>query len=355
MRTPPTSVLQNPYFAAGSSTHWIFESQASDWQIRSGSPFYDGYAASFVGGEPAACVNDTKIACEPGGAIKGQCWALAEHGATGRATVRVVFFDSNDRVITYTNGPWLTHNYVWQRLTVYGVAPENVAYALIDFAVYDPTISGLQYDCTGFFGAYVTGSIGRRLVTVKQPLSYYLNLFTSQYKLSSRLNQWQTALMTPIDDLTAIVQQFNVQYDLDNAIGTQLDVLGEIIGIQRQLTFQPSGGASPILGDEDYRLLLYATQAKDTWDGTMASMYQIWQALFPNGLLVITDNQNMTATISLTGNFSSIQQDLINHDYIVPRPEGVLYNPTGPAPGAGLFGFDRNDSAVAGFDTGHFA
>jgi hypothetical protein len=62
----------------------------------------------------------------------------------------------------------------------------------------------------------------------------------------------------------------------------------------------------------------------------------------------------MSAVITATGTFSSIQTDLINHGYIVPRPEGVIYNyaigQAGP-----LFGFDTNTGGIAGFDTGKWA
>src|SRR5277367_3412436 len=74
----------------------------------------------------------------------------------------------------------------------------------------------------------------------KQPLSYYLNLFTSQYKNSPNLQAWQAVLMQPIDDLTTCMAGFNADYDLDTAIGVQLDTLGQIIGVSRTVPFQPS-------------------------------------------------------------------------------------------------------------------
>jgi hypothetical protein len=75
--------------------------------------------------------------------------------------------------------------------------------------------------------------------------------------------------------------------------------------------------------------------------------------LFSGGHITISDAQNMTATVLLSGTFSSIIQDLITNGYIVPRPEGVLYSYTfSQLP---ILGFDFNNSYVAGFDLGHFA
>ena len=61
----------------------------------------------------------------------------------------------------------------------------------------------------------------------------------------------------------------------------------------------------------------------------------------------------MTCTIVLTGIFTSIVQDLIVNGYIVPRPEGVLYDYIfGELP---IFGYDENNAFIAGYDTGHWS
>jgi hypothetical protein len=61
----------------------------------------------------------------------------------------------------------------------------------------------------------------------------------------------------------------------------------------------------------------------------------------------------MTATIFLSGSFTSIIQDLIVNGFIVPRPEGVLYEYTFAELPA--FGWDLDNSFVAGFDVGKFS
>lgn len=184
------------------------------------------------------------------------------------------------------------------------------------------------------------------------PISYYLNLFTSEYKLAPNLNAWTRALLTPLDDITTCIGGMTEAFDLDNAVGVQLDSLGVIIGQGRTVGFQPSGGVSPVLDDETYRLLLKSKIAFNAWDGLQTSLQPIWQSLFSSGTIVIADQQNMSAVILLTGVFSSIIQDLIVNGYIVPRPEAVLYNITfGILP---LLGFDEDNAFVSGLDSGHF-
>jgi len=185
------------------------------------------------------------------------------------------------------------------------------------------------------------------------PESYYSGLITSEYKLSNNFNLWLKAVLDILNDISICLSLMDYVFDLDYAQGVQLDILGQIIGVSRTLPFQPSGGVSPILDDDTYRILLKATIANNQWDGTINSLYPIWNNLFSGGQIVIQDNQDMTANIILSGSFNSIIQDMITHDMIVPRPETVAYNYiVGNLP---VFGFDRNDAYIAGFDVGNWS
>jgi hypothetical protein len=185
----------------------------------------------------------------------------------------------------------------------------------------------------------------------KEPIQYYLNLVTSQYKLSPNFNKWLRLALQPIDDLTSCIAFMAGQFDIDFAVGNQLDILGQLIGIGRQVGFQPSNNVSPVLDDTTYRILLKARIAWNQWNGKIVSLVPIWQSLFSSGRIVINDNQNMTATIIVTGSFTSIIQDLILNGLIVPRPEGVEYTYSfGDLP---LFGADENNEFIAGADLGH--
>jgi hypothetical protein len=185
------------------------------------------------------------------------------------------------------------------------------------------------------------------------PIGYYLSLLTSEYKQSPKLNALLYVLLKKFDDVTNCLVQMDTALDLDGAVGAQLDLLGTIPNASRLVNFQPSGGVSPLLDDATYRTYIKAKIARNQWDGRIDSLYAIWKQLFPSGTIVIEDNQDMTATIVLTGAFTSILQDLIVNGYIIPRPEGVLYNYVfGVLP---FFGFGSSPGFIAGFDTGHWA
>jgi hypothetical protein len=210
------------------------------------------------------------------------------------------------------------------------------------------------YDNTGYLygvGTYGDLGYGGPGILYKEPLPYYLNLFTSQYKLSPNLQKWAQLAFQPIDDLSTCLTQYTAAFDPDYAIGVQLDTIGTLIGTSRVVGFQPSDGVSPVLDDNTYRVLLKARIAWNQWNGKTASLYPIWKSLFSSGNLVLHDNQDMTATIILSGTFTSIIQDLITNGLIVPRPEGVEYTYTFAT--LPILGADEDNAFIAGADLGH--
>lgn len=199
-------------------------------------------------------------------------------------------------------------------------------------------------------GGYGVGPYGGGAPIFSEPISYYLSLITSQYQNSPKFLAWMKALLQVLDDATNCLYQFDWAFNIDIAKGPQLDILGQIVGASRHLEFEPSGGASPILDDATYRILLKATIARNQWDGKIDSLQSIWQSIFPGGRIGILDNQDMTFTVLLSGAFSTVIEDMISHDLIVPRPQGVLINYNfADVP---IFGFDLQDAWIAGFDTG---
>ena len=210
-------------------------------------------------------------------------------------------------------------------------------------------MSGDTYNYPGYGG----GPYGGGGPVFPLPVSYYTNLLTSEYKLAPNLNAWLTAKLQPFANVNSCLASMNEKFDLDVAVGQQLDFLGQIQNISRTVGFQPSDSVSPVLDDTTYRLLIKATIAANLWQGTESELYPIWKTLFPGGSITIVDNQNMSCTIVMSGTFTSIIQDLIANGYIVPRPEGVLYNYAfSELP---IFGFDEDNAFIAGLDIGHFA
>jgi hypothetical protein len=126
-------------------------------------------------------------------------------------------------------------------------------------------------------------------------------------------------------DLWGCVDKLDVAFDLDNAVGNQLDVIGQYVGIKRLLTFQ-SKFEPPLLTDEYYRILIRAKIFLNHWDGTMEGIYNIWNNIFPDYQLQVEDNQDMSMKVVVSRVRTVFEEELIQHGYITPKPMGVLVN-----------------------------
>jgi hypothetical protein len=204
----------------------------------------------------------------------------------------------------------------------------------------------------GGFGYGGYGGTGFFQPLQAESRQYYQGLITSEWQGSTKFIEWFNAVLSPIFDLIQFLTGLDDNFDLDMASGVQLDILGTIVGARRVVPFVPSNGVSPILDDPTFLLLIKATIVRNQFNGlNNGTLQTIWQTLFPGGTIVIDDQQNMTANVFLTGQFTSIITDLINHNMIVPRPQGVQYNfftPTLP-----VFATDQNTAFAAGVDLGH--
>lgn len=160
----------------------------------------------------------------------------------------------------------------------------------------------------------------------------YLNSVTSQHRDKKKFIAWLSSSLTIIDHAYIMTKNIDNDFDLDNALGVQLDMLGQSIGRKRMLTFQPLNDHNPVMDDETYRLVLKAKVAMNNWDGKTESAYEIWDNTFKDIGLQIQDNQDMSMTAYVTGYVNQIRQDLIQHGYIVPKPEGVKINYIGKTP-----------------------
>jgi hypothetical protein len=182
-------------------------------------------------------------------------------------------------------------------------------------------------------------------------LQTYLNLIPSPNNLAQNFMDWVQAIgQLYIDQQTciaALIQAFNI----DTAVGVQLDIIGQLVGVSRILNFTPSNGVSPTLIDAEYQTILYAQILKNFWNGTTGQVYSFWQQYLPQFPITIIDNQDMTMTVWIAG-MSGLQQELTANGYYVPKPAGVLVNyifGNGP-----YFAFDISNQYFAGFDLGAF-
>lgn len=175
----------------------------------------------------------------------------------------------------------------------------------------------------------------------------YLDLITSQHRGRERFMRVVEILLRTSDDIFEAAIYLDDEYDLDNATGVQEDVLGEFVGVQRTLPYQPDKGISPVLDNEAYRNLLRAQIAKNQWKGGIYDIKELWNSLFGNGI-IIQDNQDMTIDVLTIGIYDQITKEMVRQGLIVPKPQGVRVNYY--FADRAVFGYDLETDTIKGYD-----
>lgn len=218
-------------------------------------------------------------------------------------------------------------------------------------------------------------------------MSKYTDLITNYHSLKPLYFQHIDLITRPFTDISVALNGMLNQFDLDKAVGEQLDVIGLWIGRQRTVStpisnvyfswdtdgvgfdqgswqgpHDPDNGYTS-LGDDTYRLVLKAQIAINRWDGTVGGLEGLLDLIFVGtGIeMQIIDNQDMSITINaiaLNGlkNTSAELIEVIKSGELTVKAAGVrvkglnVVDPQHP-----VFGFDINSIATSGFDTGYWS
>lgn len=138
---------------------------------------------------------------------------------------------------------------------------------------------------------------------MNQAVDKYLALVTSEHGDQPNYIAALTALLQGVVDINNITAQFTTDYDLDSAVGNQIDALGQWIGLSRKVlvytpgtffAFDTSGVGFDqglwhssldntytivSLTDEIYRLMLRIKIAINYWDGSFGQAAELLDAL----------------------------------------------------------------------------
>nr|DAP01075.1 MAG TPA: Protein of unknown function (DUF2612) [Caudoviricetes sp.] len=176
----------------------------------------------------------------------------------------------------------------------------------------------------------------------------YLKLITSQHMNQPKYREMLESLLRYSDDIFSLVVTLDDEFDVELATGIQEDILGCLVGINRNLNFQPEKDLSSVLDNAAYRTLLLAKIAQNMWTGGILDLRELWYSLFGSGI-IIQDNQNMTIDVIIVGEFiTQIIKNAIKEGYIIPKPLSVRINSyysDGP-----VFGYDMETNIIKGFD-----
>lgn len=208
----------------------------------------------------------------------------------------------------------------------------------------------------------------------------YLDLITSEHNLRPKFMATIAFVLQPLANDIAVEKLFPEDYDVDTAVGEQLDVLGLWIGVGRTIRVPITGvffswnvpglgwsqaswsaDFSPTqlitLSDENYRILLRSRIAANYWDGTIPGAYAVWSITFAGtgyGIL-IQDGEDMHMTLALTGPVPDvITKALFKGGFLGLKPAGVrvdnYFTPT--IANAPYFGWNVENPGISGWGVG---
>lgn len=207
----------------------------------------------------------------------------------------------------------------------------------------------------------------------------YLNLITSEHRDKPKFIAMITAFTEVLVRIQDVQNSMITLFDVDVAVGAQLDVIGEWVGISRNISIPIASvyfswdGTNPYVGwdygvwqgasdpttittlpDDSYRVLIRAKIAANHWDGTTNGAYLVWESTFPKLNILIQDHQNMSYDLIVVGGvLDALTQALLTGGYIPLKPEGVRVNayylPVNSGP---VFGWDVESEYIKGWDEG---
>lgn len=180
-------------------------------------------------------------------------------------------------------------------------------------------------------------------------LDKYLERVPSQHRDKEKFRETLTTFLSPFVRLQELMEETPRDYDVDSAVGSQLDVVGEWVGVSRNIAKplsgiyfewngttqtgwnagQWKGRFDPITGlvaldDDTYRALIKLQIAANSWDGSTDSAYAVWSETFNGSSIAIEDHQDMSFTIGIAGRLSSTAQIAIFTKGISPfKPVGI--------------------------------
>lgn len=212
----------------------------------------------------------------------------------------------------------------------------------------------------------------------------YRDLLIKQYWDQPRARaeiELKAGTLEPIRDT---LLQFGEEFDLDNATGHRLDIIGEIVGISRivplvipKIAFGFDGYANargfddkfltlsdraPFrdkferaytdlqLSDNDYRFFIRAKVALNSGSGYMvsddkASIQDVIVALF-DGAAYVIDKKDMTLVLYVSPTYDLVRLTAILQLGLLPKPQGVRYDLIIQAAPGETFGFADNSGAL---------
>lgn len=209
----------------------------------------------------------------------------------------------------------------------------------------------------------------------------YLNLIILQYQDKPKLLAEATAIIEIFEDLKNSSEDLKSAFDIDTAVGNQLDIIGKIVGLSRVISEvvpkvyfgfnnkNPNAlgfGEAPFykttyakygdltLNDQDYRFYLKAKVSINFIKNNIHRINEIIAYLFNNNAYVV-DNKDTTFTLYINENVDIRQVQYAKSLDLLPSPQTISYNNVRTYNESNTFGFNNKNPNSVGFGQGVFS
>lgn len=183
----------------------------------------------------------------------------------------------------------------------------------------------------------------------------YTTLITSEHADKPKFVAIVQTVAGAICDVTSLIQSMPQTFDLDVAVGAQLDILGQWIGQPRSVggvltlgyfgfsdnvaaaNFGEENNAAiggrfyeedepftstAVLADPEYRTVLRAKILRNHYQGTTEEIVEALHLIF-NAPAHVDDQGTMSISVVINAPISPIGQSLLTNFDLLPRPAGV--------------------------------
>lgn len=152
----------------------------------------------------------------------------------------------------------------------------------------------------------------------------YLDGIESQHQSKPRYMAYVTALLDKVDPAHGAAKEMPAAFNVHNAVGNQLDVIGRIVGVDRKFPPVNIPGQPPYLDDASYRQVILSKIIQNQWDGSYEKFIEMARATLDENIgAKYHDNQDMTMDVTIEGQLTPIMVELLLRGYILPKPMGV--------------------------------
>lgn len=174
----------------------------------------------------------------------------------------------------------------------------------------------------------------------------------AQYRTKPKAVAWYQITRKLAAELEDPATAVRVMYNIDTAVGEQLNIIGRIVVIDRAFTgevalypglcAEPDGAEcgdteavfAALYVDQDgqmsddlYRLVIKSKIIKNNSDATIDSILYGMNFLLPNAdVLRVTDGEDMSFSVEFYGSITDLERWALLNAKLVPKPQGVMFN-----------------------------